>query len=108
MKIGSNKVQSGLTSGLANSDKITRSDSGLNNPRAVSSEAIQSSAQVNISSRAKDIQRAKELAMAAPDVDMEKVAKFRAMIEKGEYKVDAKSLADKMVDDELLLASTQE
>ena len=46
--------------------------------------------------------------MAAPDVDKAKVEKFREMIARGEYQVNAKALADKMVDDELMIASTQE
>ena len=69
---------------------------------------IDSSARINISDKAKEMARVKELAKQAPDVDAEKVAKFRAMIEKGEYKVNAEALADRMLQDELALAAVQE
>lgn len=57
---------------------------------------------VNLSERAQDIRQAKELALAAPDVDMEKVEKFRKLIDEGKYKVDAKAVADRMVSEGLL------
>lgn len=59
-------------------------------------------AKVNLSERAQDIRKAKELAMASPDVDMSKVEKFRKLIDEGKYKVDAKAVADKMVNEGLL------
>ncbi|MCX7978317.1 MAG: flagellar biosynthesis anti-sigma factor FlgM [Bdellovibrionaceae bacterium] len=62
---------------------------------------------VDLSSRASEARRIKELAMKAPDVDEAKVERLRKMIEDGLYNVDAKALADKMVDEELDLLSTQ-
>ena len=56
---------------------------------------------VEVSPKAQEAKRIKELAMSAPDVDAEKVAKFRSLIDAGLYKVDAKSVADRMVDDHL-------
>ncbi|MFN8791422.1 MAG: flagellar biosynthesis anti-sigma factor FlgM [Bdellovibrionales bacterium] len=58
-------------------------------------------AKVEVSSRAQEAQKIKELAMATPDVDMQKVEKFRRLIDAGQYKVDAKAIADKMVDEHL-------
>lgn len=63
---------------------------------------------VDVSSRAQDAKRIKELAMQAPDVDMEKVEKFRKLIDAGQYKVDAKSVADRMVDEHLQLKQVSE
>ncbi|OYZ23468.1 MAG: flagellar biosynthesis anti-sigma factor FlgM [Bdellovibrio sp. 28-41-41] len=60
-----------------------------------------SASKVAVSSRAQEAKKIKELALAAPDVDQAKVEKFRKLIEDGKYKVDAKAVADKMVDDEL-------
>lgn len=57
---------------------------------------------LDLSERAQDIRKAKELAQASPDVDMEKVDKFRKLIDEGKYKVDSKAVADRMVDDGLL------
>lgn len=56
---------------------------------------------VELSPRAQDAKRIKEIAMQTPDVDEAKVAKFRKLIDEGNYKVDAKSIADKMVDEHL-------
>lgn len=63
---------------------------------------------VDVSSKAQDAKRIKELAMQAPDIDMEKVEKFRKLIDSGQYKVDAKSVADRMVDDHLNLKQATE
>ncbi len=60
-----------------------------------------SSSKVNLSARARDAQKIRDVAMSTPDVDQEKVAKFKAMIERGEYKVDPEALADRIVQDEL-------
>ncbi|MBX3039761.1 MAG: flagellar biosynthesis anti-sigma factor FlgM [Bdellovibrionaceae bacterium] len=56
---------------------------------------------VQLSDRAQEAKRIKELATAAPDVDMAKVEKFRALIDAGKYKVDARAIADRMVDEHL-------
>jgi negative regulator of flagellin synthesis FlgM len=57
------------------------------------------SAKVELSERAQDMKKIRSAIDATPDVDDAKVAKFKAMIAKGEYKVDAKKVADKMVDE---------
>jgi len=58
-------------------------------------------AQVNISDRAQEMKKIKELAMAAPDIDEAKVDRLQKLIDSGKYKVDAKDIADKMVDEHL-------
>ena len=57
---------------------------------------------LDLSERAQDIRKAKEMAQASPDVDMDKVDKFRKLIDEGKYKVDAKAVADRMVSEGLL------
>ncbi len=59
-------------------------------------------AKLDLSERAQDVRKAKEMAQAAPDVDMDKVDKFRKLIDEGKYKVDAKAVADRMVNEGLL------
>ena len=57
---------------------------------------------IDVSDRAQEAKRIKELAnKSAPDVDMDKVEKFRRLIDSGQYKVDAKAVADRMVDEHL-------
>ncbi|MFK8138315.1 MAG: flagellar biosynthesis anti-sigma factor FlgM [Bdellovibrionales bacterium] len=109
MKINSNNINPNLASGLGNSDRVTKSKTGDGDANAskVSSALLDSSAKVNISEKAKEINRVKELAKQAPDVDAEKVAKFRSLIANGEYKINAGAIADKMVDEELMMSSIQ-
>jgi negative regulator of flagellin synthesis FlgM len=110
MKINPNRIDQSIASGLGKQDRVSKSENGDADVGAkkVSQGMIDSSARINISEKAKEMARVKELAKQAPDVDAEKVAKFRAMIEKGEYKVNAEALADRMLQDELALAATQE
>ena len=56
---------------------------------------------VAISTRAKDAAKAKELASSAPDVDEAKIARLKAAIQSGGYKVDAEKIADRLVDEHL-------
>ncbi|HEX4923503.1 MAG TPA: flagellar biosynthesis anti-sigma factor FlgM [Bdellovibrionales bacterium] len=66
----------------------------------VSKESISNSAKVDLSGRAQDIKKAKEIAsQGLNDVDEAKVAKFRALIDGGQYKVNARAVADKLVDE---------
>tara|TARA_B100001248_G_C27399520_1_gene468908 strand:- start:5352 stop:5672 length:321 start_codon:yes stop_codon:yes gene_type:complete len=58
-------------------------------------------AKINVSQRAQDINKIKQVATQAPDVDQAKVEKFRELINSGKYKIDAQAIADRMVDQEL-------
>ncbi len=57
------------------------------------------SAKVKLSERAQDMKKIKDAVNSQPDVDEAKVAKFKSMLAKGEYKVNSKAVADKMVDE---------
>ena len=108
MKINSNRINPGLAGELSKNDRVSKSGTGIEGgANKISQGMIDSSARVNISDKAKELARVKELAKQAPDVDAEKVAKFRSLIEKGEYKVNAEAIADKMLGEELQLAATQ-
>lgn len=106
MKITHNKVGQNLN--LTDSSKSDRAD-GVKNKGAgatdkaevLSSTSLGESSRVDLSPRAQEAKRIKELATSAPDVDEAKVAKFRKLIDEGKYNVDAKAIADKMVDEHL-------
>ncbi|QDK36587.1 flagellar biosynthesis anti-sigma factor FlgM [Bdellovibrio sp. NC01] len=108
MKITHNKIGQNLNltdsgkadkaGGIAN--KATEA-AGNAKADALVNSSLGESTKVELSPKAQEAKRIKELAMAAPDVDEAKVAKFRELIDKGQYKVDAKSIADKMVDEHL-------
>jgi negative regulator of flagellin synthesis FlgM len=113
MKITHNKVgqnvnvtdaKSEKTSGAANAAGVKKNSKASESPAADAAVAGSQAAKVELSSRAQDVRKIKELATAAPDVDAAKVEKFRKMIADGTYKVDAKAIADKMVDEHLMAA----
>jgi len=104
MKITHNKVGQNLN--LVDGAKTERTKAGATPNPASSAKAdklseLGDSTRVEVSPKAQDAKRIKELAMAAPDVDEAKVAKFRQMIDEGKYKIDAKAIAEKMVDEQL-------
>lgn len=57
---------------------------------------------VELSAKAKELQAAREAIQKMDDVDHEKVARIKARIEAGTYKVDADKIAGKMIEDSLL------
>lgn len=106
MKITHNKVGQNLN--LVDGAKTERAKGDptatpANSAKENKLSDLGASARVEVSSRAQDARRVKELAMAAPDVDEMKVAKFRQLIDEGKYKVDAKAVADRLVDEHLSL-----
>ncbi len=107
MKITHNKIGQNLN--LTDSAGADRANS-LKNKNTAGTEAkadalmnsnIGDSTRVELSPKAQEAKRIKELAMAAPDVDAAKVAKFRNLIDEGKYNIDAKAIADRMVDEHL-------
>lgn len=70
----------------------------MRSPEAGGSEY---SEKVAISGKARDIAKAREAASSAPDIDEARVARLKAAIQNGSYKVDAEKVADRLVDDHL-------
>ena len=90
--------------GLANLDayvKNVRDRKGTDSLSAKGTGNIISKDEVVLSSEAKQIQRAKELIDALPDIREEKVAEIRARIEAGEYEIDGERIAEKMIQESL-------
>ena len=118
MKITHNKIGQNLN--LSDSSKLDKASDkskidGVKSQKSASTaEALKDLGSVNgneaskveLSQRSQDIRSIKELATSSPDVDHAKVEKFRRLIDEGKYKVDAKAVADKMVEEQLLSAGT--
>lgn len=66
---------------------------------AMSGESVGGSSRVDVSPRAQEMMRAKELATPSDDVDDAKVARLQKMIDEGKYKIDADAIADRMLDE---------
>ncbi|NBX17913.1 MAG: flagellar biosynthesis anti-sigma factor FlgM [Proteobacteria bacterium] len=62
--------------------------------QAAQPPAQQAAANVQISPRARELNLARQVVDATPDVREDKVAKFKSMIERGEYRPDAGKIAD--------------
>ena len=72
-----------------------------NSPAAA--ELLGESSKVNMSDRAQMMAKAKAIAKA-DNTDEAKIARIQKMIDAGTYKVDASAIADKLVDEQLLMA----
>jgi negative regulator of flagellin synthesis FlgM len=102
MKITHNKV--GQNINLVDGLKQEKTDitRGLKDSLDKSSKAnALDASRVEVSEQAQQAKKIKEIAMSVPDIDAEKVARFRKMIDDGTYKVDARAVADRMVDEHL-------
>jgi len=71
---------------------------------AASPSEMMDATKINLSSQARQINKAKEIAKQ-DSVDEAKIARLQKLIDAGEYKVDAESVADKLVNEHLLLPS---
>ncbi len=60
-----------------------------------------SSTKVNLSERAQQMSKAKEIA-SQPSFNSEKVARLQNMIDNGTYKIDSAAVADRLVDSHLI------
>lgn len=99
MKVSSDKNLE-QTQALAKSKQAQKkSTAGTVSASPMKAEGQIGAANVKLSERAQDMKKIREAVNNTPDVDEAKIAKFRAMIAKGEYKPDARKVADKMVDE---------
>jgi len=104
MKITHNKVGQNLN--LVDGAKTEAAKNAKSGKSTAADQLLQAQSQaestrVDLSPRAQEARRIKEIANSVPDVDQVKVEKFRKLIDEGKYKVDAKAVADKMVDEHL-------
>lgn len=93
---GSNEAVRG-TGGAASAPEIRGKRKSARSSRSDPASAEK----VTISPKARDAAKAKQIAKSAPDVNEEKVARLKAAIESGAYRVDADKVADRLVDEHL-------
>ena len=62
---------------------------------------LSDSSKVNLSERAQQMNKAKEIA-SKPSFNADKVARLQSMIDNGTYKVDSAAVADRLVDSHLI------
>ena len=93
MKISNQKSQS--TSQSASTTNQTKVDGQKSD--ALKTSKSEGSSQVNVSPRAQQMLKAKEIA-SGDSIDEAKVQRLQKLIDDGNYKVDAEAIADRMVD----------
>ena len=72
-------------------------------PDAETRAQIKDSTSVNLSPRAQQMQKAKEIARGDDGIDEARVSRLQKLIDEGSYKVDADKIADRLVDEHLLI-----
>jgi len=99
MKVNNNSSQlAGIEN--AKSNALNKTDKeGKSNPLGEAKD-LGSSAKVNVSEKAHEFQKAKDIA-SGTEVNDEKVERLQKLIDAGQYKVDAKAVADRLVDEHL-------
>ena len=106
MKISGNNPSVNLDAYLRNAKNGGKvKDSKESNGKLSGSEDA-----VTLSPKAKEIQEAKRLLESLPDIREEKIAKIKQQIDEGDYRIDEKRIAEKMIEESLLneLSDNQE
>ena len=70
--------------------------------KQVNSAALNPEEKVDLSTKARDIQQAKNAVTSLPDVRQEKVQEIKTQVDKGTYNVNAGKIADKMVNESIV------
>lgn len=105
MKINPKAAQPMLQDRMIRDAKINKETDTIKNK--LTPAQIKDAAEVNVSPRAKNIQKATDIAKQ-DNVDEAKIARLQKMIDGGNYKVDAEQVADRLVNEHLMTSSSQE
>lgn len=111
MKVNSKPTGAHLpTTDAASTSRLNKANAkgadALLSTKSQKSSGVANSTKVDVSERAQQIKKAKELASKDLDkVDEAKVARLQKLIDEGKYKVDSEALADRLVDEHLNMPS---
>ncbi len=96
MKITDINTNEKITSSIQKSQAVQETQNAGREKEAASSQP-QAMDKVDISSMSRDVQKVQEVLKNTPDVRAEKVQELKAKVESGQYKVDAREIAGKMI-----------
>jgi negative regulator of flagellin synthesis FlgM len=101
----SNSASSAVSSKEAQSTKKTTKPSGPNPAANLDKikENVSGSVRAEVSARAKEMATAHQAAKSAPDVREDKIEALKRQIAEGRYKVDADAVAERMLNDHMLM-----
>ncbi len=77
-------------------------NSAVSSDKQAMGAAAKTEEKVDLSTKAKDIQQAKNAVTSLPDVRQEKVQEIKAQVDKGTYDVNAGKIADKMMKESII------
>jgi negative regulator of flagellin synthesis FlgM len=97
MKVSNNGNNPSTSSVAGTPSKVEEKSRRSSASAADKNESLMGSARVDVSDRAQQMQKAKDIA-GHSSVDEAKVARLQKMIDDGKYKVDADAVADRLVD----------
>ncbi len=100
MRVNQNNNQAQNLESPSSANQAKRTDKAALAAKSRGSNAAASpdgSSRTDISSKAKEMAQAKNIASQAPEIRDERVARLKQMIAEGKYKVDADAVAEKMV-----------
>ncbi len=100
MKI-SNKLGTGPQTVDASKAAKTKNDGQANKSASDLMSKLGDTAKVNVSNNAQAMAKAKQIASGGDSVDEAKVARLQKLIDEGKYSVDAKAVADRLVNEHL-------
>ncbi len=93
-----NAIQSADPGKIEKTDKANvKNVAAANYAKNAAPPSVKEAANVQISQKAKEMSLAKKIAEETPDIRDDKVAYFKDLIDKGEYKVDPDKIANAMV-----------
>ncbi len=82
--------------------KSAQESEGLKSSRKQEQREVTQAESVNLSHKAKDLQKAREAMEATPEIREEKVGQLRREIETGTYSVKRDEIATKMIQESLI------
>jgi negative regulator of flagellin synthesis FlgM len=84
---------------IAAKEGVKKPENDVSSVRGSGGKGTSASEQVNLSSKARDIQRAAEVVRSTPDIRTDRVNKIKKEIENGTYKPDSDVIAEKILKD---------
>ena len=106
MKVDNTRVTASEVSGSSDVKKSEEAKKTKEKKSVSATEILGApAAKTQISDKAKEASKIKAAASAAPEVREERVAALKQRIADGNYKVDSKAIADKLVDEHLASAA---
>lgn len=103
MKVNPANVKASQIATTAKNEVDAAKSSAAKNKSAVNAGDIAASSKVNVSERAQMMQKAKEIA-SKDSVNEARVAELQRLIDSGKYNTSASAIADRMVDEHLLMS----